>query len=237
MTVVRSTMSPAARSLRGAWMWLYLLTASLLLPWQAYGQAPLNGPPSGFPPDRLFPSGPLSSGPSPSQPTESVSQAAGKTVVDVRIVGNETVNRDQIVAALRTRRGRIFNPEWVQPMISMDAVNQKIAELEAAAPLDVPPITPPEGEGTPETVNQQQLLLIDVKESWLVPPEVSDVVPSKVTVDVPDVNVPPLPLSQLPAVEISSELPFRLPELPIVRFPSTSSASVAIVTAPDTVTW
>lgn len=114
MTVVRSTMSPAARSLRGAWMWLYLLTASLLLPWQAYGQAPLNGPPSGFPPDRLFPSGPLSSGPSPSQPTESVSQAAGKTVVDVRIVGNETVNRDQIVAALRTRRGRIFNPEWVQ---------------------------------------------------------------------------------------------------------------------------
>ncbi len=70
-----------------------------------------------------------------------------------------------------------FNPEWVQPKVSMDDVNLAIAEREAAAPLEVPPSTPPDGEATPETVKQTEPLLIGIKESWLVPPEVSDADP------------------------------------------------------------
>lgn len=38
----------------------------------------------------------------------------GKTIVDVRIVGNESTSADTITSYLRTRAGRIFDPEVVQ---------------------------------------------------------------------------------------------------------------------------
>jgi outer membrane protein insertion porin family len=114
-----------------------LLLWSVLVIWPAcvaLGQFPDNfgsqlnggGTPEGFQPtfsgpENIPPGSPTSSLPPPvtgtqplPPPAAAMDAARQQTVADVRIVGNETIDIDKIFPLIRTRKGRLFDPEILQ---------------------------------------------------------------------------------------------------------------------------
>jgi len=102
-------LSCASPVLGRALLWVLVVTATSRL---AAQQVPSEQIAPGWP-DRP-PTGTRQPLPDPNPLEDGVGNAAGQSIVEVRITGNESVNEDKVISLLQTRKDRQFDPEIVQ---------------------------------------------------------------------------------------------------------------------------